>query len=1376
MAAKLHPSPWIRYFASILLLILVGLGGFYFIIVQERKDLQSQYLLRVLSTAGQNVGETITGLRGNVKKAAETKKETDKTLQKTIEGKLALIPNLIKYPQSDFATWSEWITLKDPDSLENPKVDITINYENGEYVVTFTVKACTLKTEKKSFSDTREKFKDVFLTHARLRDLILPSLPDDVFDGGVVVARRNEMVLLQKGGAAAHLVQLPRAKVTEEEASSGVTDSCVTTQIRDVEIAGVKYKLFLQPFCIPVDVRWVDSTQDTTRHAPEKVWFMGGLIPNATFRAKTMAVSPTFVLFVVFLLVLGLLCLPFLRIRFIGLREGLRAHDVLVLAVALMVGCSLVTFAVIHLFTALTERETRARHLTIIARRIDCLVSSELDSLHLELIELTNTANTLRRQGTRPNILVEEKVRNPHFEMVWGMDKNGWQTWKWSVKSTTTPVSSFPEREYFRYARDYDLNLFSPLHHTGRNVLDDTTKDVKFLRGRYIQSIRSKTTGEVYAILSLRMSSEDFTGSIVSVIESPMLSLIDPVMPPGYSFAVIDRKGDVQFHSDKDRNLRENFFVELGSDEDVRAAVFSGTEKNVRFKYRAEPRSAVVTPLTHTPWTLVVFTDDRILSHLDLETMTLSLSLFGAYLILFLLFCLVLSLVSLAIASFRRRDRNDSGKIRSVGAIDRIARWCGRCDIAPGEARSMWFWPDGTKQKHYRILLWIMASFIALWCVGSQWRPAWMVWISPALSLILIVVVYVLIRWKNVSRGETDKAGERMTSLKVRWLYVVTIIGFLFNIAILPALSFYHLIHSEEVILYTKMHQLQLAESLRNRVDRHVARYRKIGLSDENEQCVRLRLALSDMRELSIQNAPDVYTLNSYVKESRNDSQSTPRRDKHQPSEERFKQVWIDRLSQAGLLPSYNEFAAVTRTLTSSQDGDHNRSWQFVSPDNLLRLNITDFRPSVPVGRIDKTRTIENTHQINLTIETPLDFQRSVNPYLILLALIFAVIVLLVIVWNVVRIVFVANVRYPRSLDGECFIKGADDSLRKLILRIRFPRKDSPSSISQFPFEIGIQDIRDAESAQDILSRVRNSQIQEIVLTNFDYDLDDPHIAHKKLELLEGLATFKEKRIVIESSIDPLYLFTARAHDFWVDKEKQHISLDRWSMVLQKFTKLRWRATEGEFDALRNKFNKELEQLENFKNMSSEVRSALVSEGWPNRILRDYAETLVSCKELQGYTAHDVVDQFLDLATAHYRRIWATCSTDEKVLLYRLAQEGFVNWRMRNTLRSLIRRRIVVAAPNFRLMNESFRRFVFRAERPEIFQEWEKAVESSMWSRIKKPLIFSGIALAVFFFATQREVFNRSLGMLAAVMTGAPVLIKIIGMLLQNRQVTSTHD
>ena len=100
------------------------------------------------------------------------------------------------------------------------------------------------------------------------------------------------------------------------------------------------------------------------------------------------------------------------------------------------------------------------------------------------------------------------------------------------------------------------------------------------------------------------------------------------------------------------------------------------------------------------------------------------------------------------------------------------------------------------------ILLFVMALFIVIWCVGNRLLSEWMVLISPAFSLILIVFVHILLGRKNNSQDKTTTASEKTTfrwwqrwcvlaSKRWRWVYVLAVIGLLFNIAILPALSFY---------------------------------------------------------------------------------------------------------------------------------------------------------------------------------------------------------------------------------------------------------------------------------------------------------------------------------------------------------------------------------------------------------------------------------------------------------------------------------------------------------------------------------------------------------------------------------------------------------
>ena len=59
----------------------------------------------------------------------------------------------------------------------------------------------------------------------------------------------------------------------------------------------------------------------------------------------------------------------------------------------------------------------------------------------------------------------------------------------------------------------------------------------------------------------------------VASLTIPLRALIDPVIVPGFGFAVIDRDGEVLFHSDPRHSLVENFFDESDRSRRLRALV-----------------------------------------------------------------------------------------------------------------------------------------------------------------------------------------------------------------------------------------------------------------------------------------------------------------------------------------------------------------------------------------------------------------------------------------------------------------------------------------------------------------------------------------------------------------------------------------------------------------------------------------------------------------------------------------------------------------------------------------------------------------------------------------------------------------------------------
>ena len=187
-----------------------------------------------------------------------------------------------------------------------------------------------------------------------------------------------------------------------------------------------------------------------------------------------------------------------------------------------------------------------------------------------------------------------------------------------------------------------------------------------FMNGRFIESIRSKNTGQSYAMLTLRKreqitensgtdsdsgipsskQNDTLNDTIVFGIQAMPLCLVDPVMPPGFGFALIDHKGTVQFHSSSKRNLCENFFQEASPRQNLEAFAKSAIPSYTDLEYRAKNIRAYITPFSGTPWTLVVFSDKSIPYRLGIEAITFTAALYGAYLLVLVFVCLVTLLLN----------------------------------------------------------------------------------------------------------------------------------------------------------------------------------------------------------------------------------------------------------------------------------------------------------------------------------------------------------------------------------------------------------------------------------------------------------------------------------------------------------------------------------------------------------------------------------------------------------------------------------------------------------------------------------------------------------------------------------------------------------
>ncbi|MDZ7694942.1 MAG: hypothetical protein U5K69_28135 [Balneolaceae bacterium] len=194
------------------------------------------------------------------------------------------------------------------------------------------------------------------------------------------------------------------------------------------------------------------------------------------------------------------------------------------------------------------------------------------------------------------------------------MKKDGWQgTNKKSISRQPTPVINITSRQYFSKAKDPQL-----LCTEGFRSSDDTCF--------YLDSIISYNTGKQLAAFSVSIQREEkspVNDMAVLAGTGQFHSIINTVLPFGYGFAILNRAGEVLFHSDSNRNLQENFFDELEISNELEANMFGRTSGNIRTKYHDQSTMLHVSPIRDWPISIVTYYDISLLSLKYLEVFTL---------------------------------------------------------------------------------------------------------------------------------------------------------------------------------------------------------------------------------------------------------------------------------------------------------------------------------------------------------------------------------------------------------------------------------------------------------------------------------------------------------------------------------------------------------------------------------------------------------------------------------------------------------------------------------------------------------------------------------------------------------------------------------
>jgi hypothetical protein len=1171
--------------------------------------------------------------------------------------------------------------------------------------------------------------RDVWLALDRLLAPIFDPLLLDRAFGTLVLATGDGQVLHAMGERSAELM-LTRldalgsppsttfslsTKQAESNPSRSFRTIGATTGLLDVVISGTEYRLFSQPCCLMTPVQSGLGPAASTPSASSLV--IVGLVNASEFRSKTREFSPVVVIVCIALIMLALAGWPFLKISLLGERQRARRRDVIAVVAFGIFGIALLTVVFVDLYASRQLNSARDRQLEQFADRLSEAVQGELSAAHRQLrclaevalrprpkhsVLLTSTEifdESFRRKLNGPdNCLANPSY--PFIETFALIDRSGLQRVKWTPQQwLPEPISVAARAYYTEVAAGGSWHLAS------------------CPGGCFLESIWSWTTTRPEAVVSMPTSRNEFP---VAAIATPMLSLIRPVVPDGFEFAVIDEDGLVLFHSDPQRNTYENLFQETDQNRRLRAAVAGHSAETFDLPYAGRSYRARVDRLGVGDWSVVTLHSKEPTWALHIEWLVITMAALVTY---------TLSLTGLLA----------------------LCLWTRRAD---------WLWSDSPRVSRYKklsllILVLLIAGTLSLFFVRGG-------------TLILLVFSLPLVGWFTSYMVLQRQPHELHGSVRVHDAYAayasLAVLLFLLT-GVIPAAGFLTAAYDVQARTYVKHTQLKLAQAYRDRsvrVDREHGHGRPVAAAANEPWDVHYRF-LFDSTLDSPRVAPQTRSWFDDV------------------------EAYTDMLFVSFLeeyLPYYSERSVQIRELLHDEADDGAWSWNAAGSTLELRL----------FGVGDQKDVVVTSVAPRLWEAVTSGESLGAGVWIILTGMVLAGLT-----WAIVRFIetHICLIGVDQPIWSKVKLAGSSGDNLFVVCdpgaRAGFADGTVPLSLQ----EISNSPTPDKEWVRKLMDIDRLEPLgRPLLLADFDERLDDSELTYRKLNWLEELAHDQTRSVIVLSSASPSMLGHTLRKRHQEGTTGDAALLERWRAVIGSFVVINWRDPDDR--SSRSQLQREsltgwlaslpghawqlvtaIRQrtlwkwlngmLTSRKDMAA--RRALTAEAEADAFVRAICKSIE--ERLDAGTLRLSRDQVLDEVTERtatwYRRLWKACTPDEQLVLAEIAHEGFVNYKSRRTVRRLLGRGLIAKDPSFRLMNETFRRFVLSPPCQADVRAIEGAADPSPWDELRMPFFVVLGGAALFFMYTQRELFDATIAALTTLTMAIPVVIRAVGFMAGKR-------
>lgn len=1143
----------------------------------------------------------------------------------------------------------------------------------------------------------------------------------DQFQNILITESETARVIFQHDTTEARVASLDKLPSSDQEKKIDLKEISQTSNVIDVSLAGSNYRLFSHPLKL--------SLPCNSANSPNTTWIISGLMKSNYFQTEAWSISVPYTILISggFVGALIVFSWPFLKVVLAGPKDRFKPKDIYFLIFATLVVLAVITCFGLYAYVY-TSVEAR------MDAQVEWLASEIKRNFNEELTEVLDQLETLSQNGqilnklkldetkrdakakaqlssTEPHnpkslaahargkpdlyqqgdinktdilpaILGSPDTKYKYFDSVAWIDRNGMQRAKWTIKSYNTQYISATGRAYFdniRKGRFYELG------------------EHKF----WLQPLISKNTGRNQVEISMEIPEESW----IVAFDMRLLSLMDPVLPAGYGYAIIADDGKVLFHSDEDNHVGENLFQECDEDPELRSAVIGRSDKALNVRYLGEDHRFFITaPAAFPDWSLVVFRNKQPLRSVFFELLT-SVS------VLFLIYGLVM------MAGF------------TVFYIFNVVK-----------ERRTWLWPSEKKAAIYvqSIVLLFGLSLISMTLVillhGEK-----LVWLIAGIGLFAGFVYFVNLRW-----GSKSPCLKYISSL-LQWfkrynrLYVVNATLLLLLVAILPAGSFFKYAYESQAELFIKHAQYSLATALAKRDARIRSQYSNIKFTaDAKSNQSESEKTRDQFLKERIGKPWDVYD-KFFFETSRTVT------DPVASCVEVSKNDLLAKLN--AIVPLSNRASIERHGLRDSTSVGGVGKWES-APTGSLVLHVERGNSGQPSSQF--------TH---LNTSVPL----LGIPEFAAIAIVVLFIPLFLFVNYVIRKVFLLDVPQPATCSLKKLLSEKIERNVFVVVNAPFVKK-VPGNGSNLYLK-DLPSITTSSDWADTFDTPSGNGETVIALDRFDYGMDDPTINQQKLKLVENLLGKKRTLMILSSAESSLYRFSNGENGHangnfdgrWAE-----------ILVSEFFTEYAEDTDDGSTfrETVNQEKTRILAQGLTDRSMKEidELFHTLYAECASREPLQCVGLQILVQKDFITLSQEQLIARIVNQSRPYYTHIWNSCSPCERQTLGHLAQDRLLSHRDPD-IEPLLRRGLIVKEHDLHLFNESFRQFIKSGDRVSFVAEHDKqAQQGSLWQILKVPILVAMLAITAFLFLTQQDLYSRSLALVTGITTLIPALFKMVSM------------